>query len=52
MDYDCAIKNLSEIVELCEDEINNNNRNVTATLDYEDLKSLQIILRELKAKEE
>ncbi len=43
-----AIKDVSEIVDLCEDDIKNNNNNVTATLGLEDLKSLQIILRELK----
>ena len=32
------IKNLSEIIELCEAEINNNDENITAILDLEDLK--------------
>ena len=52
MDLNYAIKNLSEIIKLCEDDINNSNDNVTAILDFEDLKSLQIVLRELKTKEE
>ena len=40
-----AIKNLLEIVELSKNEIKNGNTNIAATLDYEDLKSLQIALQ-------
>lgn len=39
-----AIKNLTEIIELIEEEINNNNKNTTAILDIKDLKSLKIVL--------
>ncbi len=42
------IKNLSEIIQLCEDDIKKNNNNVTATLDLEDLKSLQTVLEALE----
>lgn len=38
------IKNLTEIIELSKEEIENNNENVTAILDLEDLKSLKNIL--------
>ena len=38
------IKNLSEIIELCEEEINNNDENVTAILDLTDLKSLRNLI--------
>lgn len=47
-----AIKNLFEIVELSKDEIKNGNTNIAATLDYEDLKSLQIALDMLKEKDD
>ena len=43
-----AIKNLFEIVELSKDEIKSGNTNIAATLDYEDLKSLQIALNMIK----
>lgn len=46
------IKNLSEIIELCKEEINNNDENVTAILDLTDLKSLRNLItrnRELEA---
>ena len=43
-----AIKNLFEIVELSKDEIKSGNTNIAATLDYEDLKSLQIALDMIK----
>ena len=48
MELEEDIKNLSEIIQLCEDDIKNNNNNVTATLDLEDLKSLQTVLEALK----
>ena len=41
------IKNLSEIIELCE-EINNNDENVSAILDLTDLKSLRNLIKEYK----
>ena len=47
-----AIKNLLEIVELSKDEIKSGNTNIAATLDYEDLKSLQIALEMLKEKDD
>ena len=46
------IKNLSEIIELCEAEINNNDENITAILDLEDLKSLINLLTRYKQLEE
>ena len=46
-----AIKNLFEIVELSKDEIKNGNTNIAATLDYEDLKSLQIALEMIEEKD-
>jgi hypothetical protein len=46
------IKNLSEIIELCEEEINNNNENVTAILDLTDLKSLRNLINRNKEIEE
>lgn len=39
-----SIKNLNEIVSLSEEEIRENNKNVTAILDLEDLKSLKEII--------
>ena len=42
------IKNLKEIVDLCEEEIKNNDENTTAILDITDLKSLKNILNELE----
>ena len=39
-----SIKNLMEIVSLSEDEIKKNDRNVSAILDLEDLKSLKELL--------
>lgn len=41
------IKNLKEIVDLCEKEIKNTDDNTTAILDIADLKSLKNILNEL-----
>lgn len=46
-----AIKNLKEIVELAEEEINNNDVNVTAILDLKDLKSLQIVIDKLESED-
>lgn len=46
------IKNLSEIIELCEAEINNNDENVTAILDLTDLKSLRNLINRNKEIEE
>lgn len=46
-----AIKNLKEIVELAEKEINNNDVNVTAILDLKDLKSLQVVINKLEGEE-
>lgn len=46
-----AIKNLLEILKLSKNEIKNGNINITAILDYEDLKSLQIALNMLKEKD-
>lgn len=40
------IKNLSEIIELCQDELNKNDENVTAILDLQDLKSLKNIIND------
>ncbi len=51
MELEKAIKNLQEIVKLCEDEINNNNIDTTAILDLEDLRSLQVVLQSLKEKQ-
>lgn len=48
MELEKSIKNLQEIVELCENEINNKNIDITATLDLEDLKSLQVVLQYIK----
>lgn len=42
------IKNLSEIIELCEAEINNNDENITAILDLTDLKSLRNLINRNK----
>lgn len=38
------IKNLKEIVSLCEEEIKTNNGNISAVLDLKDLKSLKSVL--------
>lgn len=46
------IKNLNEIIELCEAEINNNDENVTAILDLTDLKSLRNLINRNKELEE
>lgn len=46
-----SIKNLMEIVSLSEDEIKKNNRNISAVLDLEDLKSLKEVLDNIKENE-
>ena len=46
------IKNLEEIINLCKEEINNNDKNATAILDLEDLKSLENLLTRYKQLEE
>ena len=46
------IKNLQEIINICREEINNNDKNITATLDLEDLKSLENLLTRYKQLEE
>lgn len=46
------IKNLEEIINLCKEEINNNDKNITAILDLEDLKSLMNLLTGYKQLEE
>lgn len=40
-------RNLKEIINLCEDDIKINNKDTTAILDLEDLKSLKVILEAL-----
>ena len=47
-----SIKNLMEIVSLSEDEIKKNDRNVSAILDLEDLKSLKELLGVYDGKEQ
>ena len=46
------IKNLTEIVELCKEELDNNDENVTAILDLTDLLSLRNLLKAYKELEE
>lgn len=41
-------KNLEEIIELCKEELENNDENVHATLDLEDLKELQKLINKYK----
>lgn len=41
-------KNLKEIIELCKDELENNDENVNATLDLIDLKELQNLINKNK----
>lgn len=38
------LKNLEEIVNLCREDIDNNDDNVSAVLDFEDLKSLKNVV--------
>ena len=42
-----AIENLEEIIELAKDEINQNDKNITATLDLTDLKSCNLFTDEI-----
>lgn len=42
------IKNLLEIIELCKEELDKNDDNITATLDLQDLKSLRNIINDYK----
>ena len=46
-----AIDNLSEIVKLSKEELQKENGNITAILDYKDLKSLDTILSLIKEKD-
>ena len=46
------INNLSEIINLCKEEIESSNENTTAILDLQDLKSLKNILVRYKELEE
>ena len=46
-----AIDNLSEIVKLSKEELQKENENITAILDYKDLKSLDTILSLIKEKD-
>ena len=41
-------KNLKEIIELCEEELNNDDKNVAATLDLTDLKELRNVINKIK----
>lgn len=47
-----AIENLSEIVNLSKEELQKENENITAILDYEDLKSLDTVLYLIKEQQE
>ena len=47
-----AIQNLTEIIELYENELKNKDKDITAVLDYEDIESLQIVLILIKEQEE
>ena len=47
-----AIENLSEIVNLSKEELQKENENITAILDYEDLKSLDTVLSLIKKQQE
>lgn len=44
-------KNLKEIIELCNEELNKDDINVNATLDLEDLKELQNLINKYKEQE-
>lgn len=46
------IKNLQEIINLCNEELDNEDGNVTATLDLVDLKSLRNLIKAYKELEE
>lgn len=43
-----AVKNLKEIVDLSKEKIEANDENVSAVLDYKDLKALKIVLENVK----
>lgn len=43
------IQNLEEIINLCKNEIDNDDKNISATLDLEDLKSLSNVLSRYKS---
>ena len=47
-----AIDNLSEIVKLSKEELQKENENITAILDYKDLKSLDTVLSLIKEQQE
>lgn len=47
-----AIDNLSEIVKLSKEELQKENENITAILDYKDLKSLDTALSLIKEQQE
>ena len=47
-----AIDNLSEIVKLSKEELQKENENITAILDYKDLKSLDTVLSLIKQQQE
>lgn len=49
-DLEKAIKNLKEIVELSNEEIEKNDENISAVLDLEDLKALKIVLDSIENK--
>ena len=46
-----SIENLKEIVSLSEEEIKKNDKNISAVLDLEDLKSLKEVLDNIKENE-
>lgn len=46
------IKNLQEIINLCNEELDNEDENVTAVLDLVDLKSLSNLIKAYKELEE
>lgn len=52
VELDKAKKNLSEIINLCEEDIQNNDRNVTAVLNLTDLLSLRNLIKAYKELEE
>lgn len=47
-EHDNKYKNLKEIVELSKEQIDNNDENVSAVLDLEDLKELKQVLEEIE----
>lgn len=40
--------NLKEIIELCNEELDNNDENITAILDYTDLKDLRYLINTIE----